>query len=151
MCVPYLQRYGLLKMDFQLERVVEVRSFSQTNIKYDPLSLLWTLTQSLHFHTWNSWICFVSKNIKSFAEIENLDLLRIFLLPIPLKAHIFPPCRQSYQLVRNVDGKTTNLRLSWWSWPSLNRPLMVRITGAELHKRYRTSGRPTLSLRSLPY
>ena len=95
MCVPYLQRYGLLKMDFQLERVVEVRSFSQTNIKYDPLSLLWTLTQSLHFHTWNSWIYSVDKNIKRFSEIENLDLLRIFVLPISPIARIFPPRGQS--------------------------------------------------------
>ena len=39
-----------LKMDLHLEGAVEVHPFSQTNVKFEPLSLLLTLTQSLHFH-----------------------------------------------------------------------------------------------------
>ena len=102
-CPTSLKDITLLKMDPQLERVVRVHFFSQTNIKFDPLSLLWTSTQSLHFHTWNSWIYSVDKNIKRFSEIENLDLLRIFVLPIPQKARSFPP-RKFFlsQLVRKV-------------------------------------------------
>ena len=85
-----------LKMDPHLEGAVEVHPFSQTNVKFEPLSLLLTSTQSLYFHARNSWIYSVNKNIKRFAEIENLDLLRFFVLPLPRKAHIFPPRRQSY-------------------------------------------------------
>ena len=67
---------ALLKPDPQLEGAVEVHPFSQTNMKFEPLSLLLTSTQSLHFHKRNSRIYSVNKNIKRFAEIENLDLLR---------------------------------------------------------------------------
>ena len=100
-CVFHISKdMVLLKMDPQLEGAVEVHPFSQTNMKFEPLSLLLTSTQSLHFHTRNSWIYSVNKNIKRFAEIENLYLLRFCVLPIPPKARIFPPRRQSYH--------------SWW-------------------------------------
>ena len=85
-----------LKMDPHLEGAMEVHPFSQTNVKFEPLSLLLTSPQSLHFHAWNSWIHFVYQDIKRFAEIEKLDLLRFFVLPLPPKARIFPPRRQSY-------------------------------------------------------
>ncbi|WP_419617728.1 hypothetical protein, partial [Thiolapillus sp.] len=39
-----------LKMDPHLEGAVEVHPFSEANVKFEPLSLLLTSTQSLHFH-----------------------------------------------------------------------------------------------------
>ena len=100
-CVLHISKdMVLLKMDPQLEGAVEVHPFSQTNMKFEPISLLFTLTQSLRFYTRNSWIYSVNKNIKRFAEIENLYLLRFCVLPIPPKARIFPSRRQSYH--------------SWW-------------------------------------
>ena len=50
-CLHISKDMVLLKMDPQLEGAAEVYPFSQTNIKFELLSLLWTLTQSLHFHT----------------------------------------------------------------------------------------------------
>ena len=89
-CVFHISKdMVLLKVDPELE-----------GAKFGPLSLLLTSTKSLHFHTRNNWIHSVNKNIKRFAEIENLDLLRFCVLPIPPKARIFPPRRQSYH--------------SWW-------------------------------------
>ena len=39
-----------LKMDSHLEGAVKLHPFSQTNVKFEPLSLLLTSTQSLHSH-----------------------------------------------------------------------------------------------------
>ena len=100
-CVFHISKdMVLLKMDPQLKGAVEVHSFSQTDMKFTALSLLLTSTQSLHFHTRNSWIYSANKNIKRFAEIENLDLLRFCVSPQPPKGCIFPSRRQSYH--------------SWW-------------------------------------
>ena len=94
-----------LKMDPHLEGAVEVHPFLQTNVKSEPLSLLLTSTQSLYFHAWNSWICFVNKNIKRFAEIENLDLIRFCVLPIP-------PKKSAFSLP--VDNLITAGEKIWW-------------------------------------
>ena len=50
MCVPNLQRYGPFKNGPHLEGAMEVHPFSQTNLKFEPLSLLLTSTKS-HFFT----------------------------------------------------------------------------------------------------
>ena len=49
--VSHISKYVVrLKMDPHLEGAVELHPFSQTNVKFEPLSLLLTSTQSLHSH-----------------------------------------------------------------------------------------------------
>ena len=68
-CVFHISKdMVLLKMDPQLEGAMEVHPFSQTNMKFKPVSLLLTSTQSLHFHIRNSWIYSVNKNIKKVCQ-----------------------------------------------------------------------------------
>ena len=90
----------LLKMDPQLEAAVEVHPFSQTNMKFEPLSLLLTSTQSLHFHTWNSWIYSVNNDIKRFAEIQKPWFITILCFTHPPKSKHFSSPQTIYH--------------SWW-------------------------------------
>ena len=97
MCVPYLRRYGPFKNRPSVGGSCGGASLFTGNMKFEPLSLLLTSTQSLYFCTRNSWIYSVNENIKRFAEIKNLDLLYFSCSP---KSERFPSRRQSYH--------------SWW-------------------------------------
>ena len=120
MCVPYLQRYGPFKNGPSVRG--SRGGASLFTDKHEVRATLSSVDLNSHFiytHETTEYILSI-KYKKRFAEIENLDLLRFGVLPVPPKACIFPPRRQSYH--------------SWWENMMVKNGIEIKLTSMTVLK-----------------